>query len=87
MEVVVCMYVAAGATSAAEKEGPVPHPGFHSARGLLQALVSSRNRSSDWTRFGFSSSCGNVRIRCGVGSGSRAALRLRAAAAMRAPQQ
>ena len=52
-----------GGDSAAEGEGPVPHPGSHSARGLLQALVSSKNRSSDSARFGFSSSCGKVRGR------------------------
>jgi hypothetical protein len=46
-----------------KKESPVPHPGSHSARGLLQALVSSRNRSSDWTRSGVSSSCGKLRGR------------------------
>jgi hypothetical protein len=38
--------VGSGGDSAAEKESPVPHPGSHSACGLLQALVSSRNRSS-----------------------------------------
>jgi hypothetical protein len=46
-----------------KKESPVPHPGSHSARGLLQALVSSRNWSSDWTRSGVSSSCGKLRGR------------------------
>ena len=39
------------------------HPSSQTARGLAQAPVSSRNRSSTWTRFGWLNSWGRDRRR------------------------
>jgi hypothetical protein len=60
--VVVCKWQQ-GRLRRRKKESSVPHPSSHSARGLLQALVSSRNQSSDWTHSGVSSSCGKLQGR------------------------
>jgi hypothetical protein len=48
----MCVSICKRGCSDAEKEDPVPQSGSQTARGLLQAFVSSRNRSSFWTRFG-----------------------------------
>jgi hypothetical protein len=60
--VVVCKWQQ-GRLRRRKKESSVPHPSSHSARGLLQALVSSRNQSSDWTHSGVLSSCGKLQGR------------------------
>jgi hypothetical protein len=64
--VYVCKYLQHRGDCDAETEDPVPQSGSQTARGLLRALVSSKNRSSFWTCFWVSRSVGLENVALGL---------------------